>query len=213
MPANLTYNAAVKILGLERPAPPVANVLDFTDSYMSDVHDGDRLFERFQEAVPADLEYDTLVGTGLSGTIAVVDLARRLGKHYLVVRKANDNTHSVYSAEGRLGQRWLFVDDFIDTGRTLGRVYDKITDLTDGEFEAELVGIYEYKYGWFSPPTGQQAENSWAIESFHRLLTKWAKEYDGRYHRSKRPGAVSPAARAAEKDRLTMIALHSEWFD
>lgn len=187
MGSNLTHNV---------------EVLDFTDSYMRDVHDGERLFERFQAAVPADLEYDTLVGTGLSGTIAVVDLARRLGKHYLVVRKENDNTHSVYSAEGRLGKRWLFVDDFIDTGRTLGRVYDKISTLTEDEFDAELVGIYEYKFGEFATPWGKQAGESlgYGVRTIQHLLKSWAKSYDGRCHPSKRPGAVSPAARFAESD-------------
>lgn len=137
MPSNLTHN--------------VPQELDFTDSYMHDVHDGERLFERFQQAIPADLEYDTLVGTGLSGTIAAVDLARRLGKKYLVVRKENDNTHSHQSVEGRLGKKWLFVDDFVDTGRTLGRVYDKL-HMLDDEFDTEFVGVYEYKFGEFNAP-------------------------------------------------------------
>lgn len=179
MTRNLTHNVMLE-------------ELDFTDSYMRDVHDGDRLFERFQAGVPADLEYDTLVGTGLSGTIAVVDLARRLGKKYLVVRKENDNTHSYQSVEGRLGKKWLFVDDFVDSGRTLGRVYDKL-HMLDDEFSTEFVGVYEYKFGEFNAPTGKQADE---VHSFHQLLKNHSKIYDGRY--AEKLGAVSPAARFAE---------------
>lgn len=182
------------------------NVLDFTDSYMRDVHDGDRLFERFQQRIPADLEYDTLVGTGLSGTIAVVDLARRLGKHYLVVRKENDNTHSFQSVEGWLGKKWLFVDDFVDSGRTLARVYDKL-HMLDDEFDSEFAGVYEYKSGEFNVPTGKQGgANRYTVYSFHQLLKNHSKIYDGRFDPAKQPGAVSPAARFAEADLLTKEA-------
>src|SRR4051812_16554608 len=68
-------------------------------------------------------KYDTLVGTGLSGSLVIPLLARGLDCDWLIVRKENDGSHSTKPAEGRLGRRWLFVDDFIASGATLRRVH------------------------------------------------------------------------------------------
>jgi orotate phosphoribosyltransferase-like protein len=72
-------------------------------------------------------DYDTLVGTGLSGTLVVPVLARELGKFWLIARKPNDGSHSMYRAEGQLGARWVFVDDQIDSGETRDRVIRTVT--------------------------------------------------------------------------------------
>lgn len=65
------------------------------------------------------IKCDTLVGRGMSGAIAVPLLARHFGKHWAVVRKPKDETHSEYKIEGEIGERWLFVDDLLSTGNTL----------------------------------------------------------------------------------------------
>lgn len=64
------------------------------------------------------VQADTLVGRGLSGTIAVTVLGPALGMHWAVARK-REHTHSQFVLEGRLGSRWLFVDDLICSGSTL----------------------------------------------------------------------------------------------
>ena len=80
-----------------------------------------------------DVPFDTLVGTGVSGTIFVPILARELDKHWMIVRK-DKSEHSTSMLEGQLGHRWLFCDDLIDTGATLKRVRKTIKDtLTERE--------------------------------------------------------------------------------
>lgn len=99
----------------------------------------------------AEVECDTFVGTGLSGSIIVPLLAKEFGKHFLIVRKGNDGSHSANPAEGRLGKHWLFVDDFVSSGRTRARVKEIVQNilfshesLTGKKFETEYVGTLEY---------------------------------------------------------------------
>jgi adenine/guanine phosphoribosyltransferase-like PRPP-binding protein len=92
------------------------------------------------------VEYDTIVGTGLSGAVIVPQLARILNKYALIVRKPNDGSHSLLPAEGKLGQRWLFVDDFIFTGTTRTRVINAVTELAaKRDYKTEYVGAYLYE--------------------------------------------------------------------
>lgn len=65
------------------------------------------------------LDFDTLVGRGLSGALVVPTLARALGKRWAIVRKEGDGSHSSNRYEGCCGTRWLFVDDLVGSGETL----------------------------------------------------------------------------------------------
>jgi adenine/guanine phosphoribosyltransferase-like PRPP-binding protein len=107
---------------------------------------------------------DTLVGTGLSGALVVPDVARILKLNWVVVRKPGESSHSSYPFEGILGQRWLFVDDRVETGETLRRVRAAIDDgvarygaagvstvlnIFGGrrqQFTTTFVGWYKYMY-------------------------------------------------------------------
>jgi orotate phosphoribosyltransferase len=94
----------------------------------------------------ADVDFDTLVGTGFSGGVVIPALALALGKHYVLIRKDNDDSHH---GSGRLigvlGEKWLFVDDFVSSGATRDRVAEKV--LTSAYYEGqptENVGAYLY---------------------------------------------------------------------
>lgn len=145
--------------------------LDCTIGYMSVAHNPGLLLE-IAETHLRDADYDTLVGTGLSGTIAVTELARKLGKKYLVVRKPNDGTHSHLPAEGHLGKRWVFVDDLVGTGRTISRCWDVVHKLAyDQGFTTEFVGAFLYSDRWF-------------FGADSRMMHGWlhhSNSYDGRY--------------------------------
>ncbi|SRR5258706_5006043 len=97
------------------------------------------------------IEYDTMVGTGLSGTLVVPTLARTFGKHWAIVRKEK-SPHASGMIEGDIGQSWLFVDDFISSGATFQRVQDVIKGLKVWEqydyhsFETKCVGAYCYEH-------------------------------------------------------------------
>ena len=94
-----------------------------------------------------DLEFDTIVVTGVSGLVFGVPLAQRMNKHIAIVRKDKDGTHSHKSIEATVTRndfgRWLFVDDLIDTGKTEKRVKAKIKEHTDGK--AIYVGAYLFE--------------------------------------------------------------------
>ena len=111
--------------------------------------------EQFKEALKSRIHkppvFDTLIGTGLSGALVVPALANAMGLRWAIVRK-DDNSHSSSRIEGTIGERWLFVDDFISSGRTLDRTkqivrracpataYAGFYLYTNGIIEAEISG-------------------------------------------------------------------------
>lgn len=162
--------------GIAAPKPPTIN---FRSHYLKAAHDFDALIS-FADDELAGVGFDTLVGTGLSGTIVVPMLARHLGKHFLIIRKDNDGSHSDLPAEGTLGKRWVFVDDFIETGMTLGRVWNKVHKLSaEADFESEFVGVAEYTRRRYSDTS------HWRIHeglSYHREFSEHeVSAYDDRY--------------------------------
>lgn len=123
--------------------------INITASYMNCAHDLAELTAKFVDRTRG-VNFDTVVGTGLSGALVVPALARELDKNWLLVRKADDGTHSSYPAEGRLGERWMFVDDLISSGATRRRVMAVVADLAqEHKHRTQIVG--QYLYQWYEP--------------------------------------------------------------
>jgi len=128
----------------------------------------DLLLKGFQEAQARNdvYDFDTIVGTDLSGTVVVPTLARSLHKKWAIVRKHNDGSHASLGSdpkmtilEGELGERWLFVDDQVDSGATLARVRDSVDKFVmlhntdnDYHFYTTYVGTYQYNTQIFTRP-------------------------------------------------------------
>ena len=111
--------------------PNGSDSLALRASYMSEGYDIEAITAELRlRTARSGLSYDTIVGTGLSGAIVIPALAKALGKKWLLIRKGEQN-HSGRAAEGDLGQRWLFVDDFTSTGRTRNRVKAVIERICD----------------------------------------------------------------------------------
>lgn len=118
-----------------------------------------------------DVDFDTIVVTGVSGLVAGSLVANALDKHLLVVRKEDDtSTHSSRRIEGFLGARWLFLDDFTDSGSTLRRVQEAVTAVAARPLpwaeeadphETTYVGAYLYNRtrGYYAP--GKEMERDW----------------------------------------------------
>lgn len=129
--------------------------VDFQAYYMKKIicHPDD-LFAN-AERMLARMDFDTMVGTGLSGSLVIPELARRMGKFWFLVRKSSESSHSRMIGEGRLGHKWLFVDDLICSGATFLRVEravktvcETIEDINEKPWPIEFVGSYlfgEYK--------------------------------------------------------------------
>lgn len=87
------------------------------------------------------VDYDTMVGTGLSGSLVIPVLAREFGKYFAIVRK-DESRHSDMDIEGQIGHKWIFVDDFIGSGRTRRTVKSSVVGVTGNP--DLYVGTYLY---------------------------------------------------------------------
>lgn len=105
----------------------------------------DKVIDRGQKNL-AGVDFDTLVGTGMSGAIVVPALALAMGKSFVLVRKQHDDSHhGGGKLLGNLGKRWVFVDDFVSTGETRLRVIDAINERAGRHGHTSLyVGDYCY---------------------------------------------------------------------
>lgn len=126
---------------------------------------------RLMKKTLRDVDFDTLVGTGLSGCLVVPLAARALNKRFMLVRK-EDGSHSWSKVEGRLGRRWIFVDDFISSGQSFGKVAEAIyTEAAHNRHKTSLVGTYMYVEGrkdWSGKPYQNEAtmKGSYAYTSY-----------------------------------------------
>lgn len=91
------------------------------------------------------VQFDTVVGTGLSGLLPLHILGEHFKVYTLAVRKVNDGSHGIGLTEGTVGLRWLFVDDFISTGNTFIRTYKTVMAACKNRgFATECVGAFLY---------------------------------------------------------------------
>lgn len=87
------------------------------------------------------VDFDSFVVMGTSGMIIVDRISRAMGKPFAVVRKEGDGSHSYTPIEGTVGQKWVFLDDFVSSGETFMRVCKQIAKFVKG---TECVGIAEH---------------------------------------------------------------------
>jgi adenine/guanine phosphoribosyltransferase-like PRPP-binding protein len=119
-------------------------------SYLSSAFLSTDLLVKRAETVLAGVEYDTMIGIGLSGGLVVPTLARLLNKEFALIRKDGDSSHRERTVEGTIGERWIFVDDFVSSGETLRKVKLKMEEVAKGNsygwtgFTTTFVGTYQY---------------------------------------------------------------------
>lgn len=139
----------------------------YSDKMIDDPND---IIERFRKATHG-VKYDTIVGRGSSGMLIVPVVARALRKKWFVVRKEEEvaTSHSGQQFLGDLGRRWIFLDDFVSSGKTFQKTREGVRDAVKAasapryewydekgeyipqgrpvhiEFDTELVGYFEYE--------------------------------------------------------------------
>lgn len=118
----------------------------FKTCYMDDaLFDLAEVIDIAQEQL-ADVDFDTMVGTGFSGGIVIPSLALAMGKKFVLIRKETDDSHHGRGRLlGDLGERWIFVDDFVSSGVTRRRVIEKVDDAAeDNGILTRMIGQYMY---------------------------------------------------------------------
>jgi orotate phosphoribosyltransferase len=94
------------------------------------------------------VQFDTVVGSGISGVLPLLTIAEACQVSMMVVRKPHDlgNSHCDSLLEGTLNHKWLFVDDFVATGSTFARVWDDINKACNHHSKVhECVGAFLYE--------------------------------------------------------------------
>jgi hypothetical protein len=142
----------IRAEGCEPPHPPAEKkdgrkVVRSHASYLTQLfEDHDVCVQQFRVKMRA-VDFDTVVGTGISGTLAAQMFARAMGINFAIVRKGGDGSHSYNPVEGNVGRRWVFVDDLICSGATRQRVRDAMELFSEqNDFKTTYVGDYLY-YG------------------------------------------------------------------
>jgi orotate phosphoribosyltransferase len=118
----------------------------FTTGYMDQaLFDLPEVIETARKTLDG-IDFDTMVGTGFSGGIVIPALALSMGKKFTLIRKETDDSHHGKGRlVGQIGSRWIFVDDFISSGRTRKRVIEKVNDAMAIQLRpATMVGQYMY---------------------------------------------------------------------
>lgn len=112
----------------------------------------------------ADVEFDTLVGTGFSGGVVIPALALAMDKKFVLIRKETDDSHhGKGKILGELGARWVFVDDFVSSGRTRKRVIEKIAQAApDSSAVTTMAGQYMYVNYSEDGPQFESYQSRWA---------------------------------------------------
>lgn len=132
------------------------------------IHTNGELVETMRNRLQG-VKYDTIVGTGLSGTIFTARVAPGLRKKFAIVRKKDDHsTHSDIRIEGQVGSRWVFADDFVQGGGTFKRV---LKMMKQHHPDAEFAGIYQYeREDFLTPDEASVRWGNWVTELSIGLL-------------------------------------------
>lgn len=84
--------------------------------------------------------FDAISVSGYSSAIIAPIIAHKLKKNIVLVRKSSEQRYSNYSVEGQHGQRVLFLDDLIDSGKTFEWVKSGVETIG-----CHIVAVYLYE--------------------------------------------------------------------
>jgi hypothetical protein len=123
--------------------------------------DPDVLIKAFDIAVEfSKVEFDSMAAIGLSGHMVLPLLARHAGVPFLALRKPDVKSHDTWGigkhGRGTIGKKYLIVDDFVSTGRTVNNIraaIDTVAREYNCPFTPEYVGTYCYAESPSRPET------------------------------------------------------------
>lgn len=145
-----------------------AQTMSFTDGgYFGEAFkDVDSLYANAERTLKGlEIEFDSMAAIGLSGHMVLPILARYFNVPFFALRKPGTYTHDDYGigqfGRGTIGKRWILVDDFICTGKTVRTAQERVNAAIDfcneryeKEFSTEFVGTYCYGSRYGDPDPG-----------------------------------------------------------
>jgi len=135
------------------------NLGDYGSGYLSPILNGHNINAIVSLILPkikkAKLNFDYIACRGMSGIVIAVPLAMRLNKGIIIVRKDVKGSHgSKIEASPAIKNnivRYIIVDDFIDTGKTIKTIKKEVEDVDwigygkDDAVKFDLVGVVLYE--------------------------------------------------------------------
>jgi len=126
-----------------------------------------------------NLEFDAILCRGTSGIIPASIIGYLLDVPVVVVRKHEETSHSYTNFEGQCYDRYIIIDDMIDSGATIDAIIKEAKDAAKipnnwiGRKcrESKIVGIFLYNYA-FSPKTRKKIK----IYPFREYIFKHDEE-------------------------------------
>lgn len=101
-----------------------------------------RKLKRVLEIIKShNLKFDAIVFTGNSGALVASPLAMALNKKLILIRKGEEILSHGELIEGSISGRYIILDDFIASGKTIDRVTEFLKDTT-----GKCVGIILYNH-------------------------------------------------------------------
>lgn len=132
----------------------------YSTSYFNDGFNPDRVISIVDRyAAKFNIDFDSFVCLGLSSSVIVPVLAYHYKLPFLALRKPGVKCHDYgigMVGRGTIGKRWLFVDDFVSSGRTVRNAIeyvDKGLSMLDKSGQSQYVGTITYnRNGAFIDP-------------------------------------------------------------
>lgn len=87
-----------------------------------------------------DIDYDAIACCGVSGFMVVPEIAEKLNKNIVVIRKQIDG-YSNFLVEGATTNKYIIIDDLICSGDTIQYIINTIYEETP---MSKCVGVYCY---------------------------------------------------------------------
>jgi len=117
------------------------------------------------------VDFDSMVGVGLSGLLVLPLLARHFDVPFFGCRKRNEPSHNSLLPQGggRIGQKWILIDDAKVTGNTVAKVQRTISLVTrKHNFKTTYKGAYFYNSYANTPGAFQGPEDDAKQSSLQR---------------------------------------------
>lgn len=100
------------------------------------------------QLIGQQIDFDSMVGIGNSGLLVMPILARHFKVPFFAMRKAGSSHHNSKQpyGDGKIGKRWIMIDDVSITGNSIKVVKDTINKISaENDFTTEYVGTYLYE--------------------------------------------------------------------